>query len=69
MLDVESCGVRLGCDTNDAATSEALLGPRTVQCGRSRQLRGHTDTVYQTIFTPDDKLIASVRNESDIHRH
>jgi len=63
VLDVSSSSVRLGCDSNK---DNEEFTTQTVPPGRGRLLRGHEGTVYDAIFTPDDRLIVSVSEDTTV---
>ena len=62
-LDIESSKVRLGCDS--VYNSEDVTS-RTVEQGRCRVLRGHTGTVYSTIFLAGDRHIVSTSEDTTV---
>ena len=70
-IDITSCTVRLGCDTSNLTNKNSDNPPRTqttqTSCnGIARDLLGHTGSVYEAIFTPDDKYILSASEDTSV---
>jgi len=75
VIDASSASVRLGCDRQVTSTggdeigsSEAISAARVrmVEAGKARTLRGHTGTVYDAVFLPEDRLIVSVSEDTTV---
>ena len=60
ILDTESSTIRLGCDIEPPVTE------RTVEPETCRALRGHTGTVYSTVFLPGDRHIVSTSEDTTV---
>jgi len=69
-IDITSSTVKLGCDTSNL-TNNSDNPPRTQTTqtsynGIARHLRGHTGSVYEAIFTPDDKYILTGSEDTSV---
>ena len=72
ILDHTSSTVKLGCGESDREMSDSdFATPRTssvknVVNGVARHLRGHTGSVYDALFMPDDKFIVTVSEDTTV---